>query len=112
MSASNCVEGEPDMIIDDNDLPDPDDIADPVAHNDSEGAFAAMLVEHVLDYERSARSIVMLMISALHHRGRLRCELVEAIEQISTMSPSDLTVAAYESLCLLLAMTNEQKGRR
>ena len=99
-------------MIADDDMPDPEHLADPVAHNDSEGAFAAMLVEHVLDYERSARSIVMLMISALHHRGRLRCELVDAIEQISTMSPSDLTVAGYESLCSILAMTNDTIGRR
>lgn len=100
------------MNIADDDLPDPDDLADPIAHNDTEGAFAAMLTEHVLDYERSARSIIMLMISALHHRGHLRCDLADAIEQISTMTPSELSIAGYESLCALLAMTHDTKGRR
>ena len=46
----------------DDDLPDWDLVANPVAMNESEGAFLAMITEQVLDYERSARTLMTLLI--------------------------------------------------
>jgi hypothetical protein len=86
------------MPVADDDLPDWNDIAEPIAVNESSGAFVAMLSEQVLDYERAARSLVMMMISAHHHRGLLRVDIADAIDAMSSMSSADLTICGYELL--------------
>jgi hypothetical protein len=112
MSAGTNDESERRVPIADDDLPDWDFVADPIALNDSEGAFLAMITEQVLDYERSARTLMTLLISALKHRDRLHIEVHEAVEAVAMMSPADLTICGYEMLCDLLDATSQKRNRR
>ena len=100
------------MPVADDDLPDWNLVADPIATNESEGAFLAMITEQVLDYERSARTLMTLLVSALKHRDLLTVELHEAMEAVSLMSPADLTICGYEMLCDLLSATSEHPRKR
>jgi hypothetical protein len=96
----------------DDDLPDTEQTADPIPPNESTGAWQAMVTEHVLDYERAARTGLMLMVSALHFRDRLRCSLSDAIEQVATMTPADLVIATHDMIDTLLDETRSKRGRR
>jgi hypothetical protein len=86
------------MPIADDDLPDWNSVAEPIAVNMSSGAFVAMLTEQVLDYERAARSLVMMMISAYDQQGLMRVDMADAINAMSLMSPANLTICGYELL--------------
>jgi hypothetical protein len=100
------------VSIADDDLPNWNVVADPIANNESEGAFLAMITEQVLDYERSARTLMTLLISALKNRDLLTVELHEAIDAVAMMAPADLTICGYEMLCDLLSATSEQHRKR
>ena len=84
------------MSISDDDLPDWNDVADPIAANTSLGAYAAMITEQVLDYERAAKSLVSMLLIAHDQRGLLRVDIYDAIHAMSVMSPADLTICAHE----------------
>lgn len=99
------------MTLDDE-MPDPEHTAEPVPPNDSGGAWAAMITEHVLDYERAARTSLMLMVSALHYRDRLRCPIADAIEQVATMTPADLVISTHDMLTTLLDPNEPLRSRR
>lgn len=96
----------------DDDMPDADQTADPIPPNETTGAWQAMVTEHVLDYERAARTSLMLMVSALHYRDRLRCSISDAIEQVATMNPADLVIATHDMIDTLLDETRQKRGRR
>ena len=99
-------------IFDPDDLPDPDNTAEPVPTNETTGAWQAMITEHILDYERAARTSLMLMVSALHFRKRLRCDIGEAVEQITKMNPADLVISMHDMIDILLAPAEPKRGRR
>jgi hypothetical protein len=91
------------MSISDDDLPDWNDVADPIAANTSLGAYAAMITEQVLDYERAAKSLVSMLLIAHDQRGLLRVDVYDAINAMSVMSPADLTICAHELFTDLIA---------
>ena len=86
--------------------------AEPIPPNESTGAWQAMITEHVLDYERAARTSLMLMVTALHYRDLLRCDIGMAIDQVARMNPADLVISMHDLMNTLLIDTNEKRGRR
>jgi len=86
------------------DIPDEPVESMPIAVNDTYGAFMGMISEHVLDYERAAKSMVSMMLVALHNRNLLRADLEDAVSVMSNMTPADLTICAYELISELVAV--------
>ena len=97
------------MSISDDDLPDWNDVADPIAANTSLGAYAAMITEQVLDYERAAKSLVSMLLIAHDQRGLLRVDVYDAINAMSVMSPADLTICAHELFTDLIVWYDERR---
>jgi hypothetical protein len=91
------------MPVADDDMPDWNDVADPIAANQSIGAYAAMITEQVLDYERAAKSLVSMLLIAHDQRDMLRVDIYDAIHAMSVMSPADLTICAHELFFDLMA---------
>jgi hypothetical protein len=84
----------------------PDELIEslPIAVNKTYGAFTGMVTEHVLDYERAAKSMVSMMLVALHNRNLLRADLEDAVAVMSNMTPADLTICGYELISELGAV--------
>jgi hypothetical protein len=100
------------MPVADDDLPDWDLVANPVAMNESEGAFLAMITEQVLDYERSARTLMTLLISALKHRDLISVSVPEAVDAVAAMPPADLAICGYHMICDLMSATAEPERKK
>jgi hypothetical protein len=102
------------MSISDDELPDWNDVAEPIAANASLGAYSAMITEQVLDYERAAKSFVSMLMIAHDQRGLLRVDIHDALDAMVVMSPADLTICAHELFADLIVWYDDRptKGNK
>ena len=105
------TQDEQSMIIDDDDLPDLDDLSLGSPHNESYGAICAMLTEHMVDSERLNRWLLGLMIVSLHDCDALGIELNEALSAVTMMNYSDMAISGFDSMNTLVGITKAKKKR-
>jgi len=102
------------VILDEDDLPDPEHISLGEPLNDSYGAICAMLTEHMVDADRLNRWLIGLMIVALHDTDSGDVPLVDALEVVTTMNYADMAIAGFDSMNTLVGLVKKerQRGRR
>jgi len=104
------------VIIDQDDLPDPENLSLGEPMNESYGAICAMLSEHMVDAERLNRWLMGLMLVALDHCDASTLHIADALETIPAMTHADMAIAGFDSMNTLVGLVKEQKkakrGRR
>lgn len=101
------------MIIDEDDLPDPENLSLGEPLNDSYGAICAMLSEHIVDAERLNRWLMGLMLVALNHCEATELDVADALETIPAMTHADMAIAGFDSMNTLVGIVKgTQKAKR
>jgi hypothetical protein len=104
------------MMIDDDDLPDWEDLSIGEPMNDTYGAVCAMLTEHMVDAERLNRWLLGLMIASLHSCDGLELHLDDALSTVQVMSHADMAIAGFDTMNSLVGIVKQERkakrGRR
>ena len=98
-------------MIDEDDLPDPEQISLGEPMNDSYGAICAMLTEHMVDADRLNRWLIGLMLVALHDADASDVPLVDALEVVTTMNYADMAIAGFDSMNTLVGLLKKERHR-
>lgn len=99
-------------MIDDDEMPDFDDISIGEPLNESYGAVCGMLSEHIVDADRLNRWLLGLMIVSLHEVDATEVPLAEALETITVMSHADMAIAGFDSMNTMVRMVREERKRK
>jgi|DEB0MinimDraft_3_1074331.scaffolds.fasta_scaffold13492_4 hypothetical protein len=100
------------MIIDDDDLPDPDELSLGEPHNESYGAVCGMISEHIIDADRLNRWLMGLMLVALDHCDASELDISDALETIPAMSYADMGIAGFDSMNTLVGVVKRERAKR
>ena len=100
-------------MIDEDDLPDPEELSLGEPQNESYGAICAMLSEHIIDADRLNRWLMGLMLVALDHCKVSELHISDALETIPAMSHADMAIAGFDSMNTLVGIVKDgKKGKR
>jgi hypothetical protein len=83
-------------------------------NNETNGAIVAMLQEHVIDHETSNKWLLGIMLIAINKVGASRVDLEEALSVVPSMTSSQVAIAGFEAMNVLMHQVEkgQKRGRR
>lgn len=83
-------------------------------NNETNGAIVAMLQEHAIDHETSNKWLLGIMLIAVNKVGASRVDLEEALSIVPSMTSSQVAIAGFEAMNVLMSQVEKggKRGRR